>query len=650
MALYLATVGNDPAPVAMGLRIIGERGVSRVVLLEEEPTGLVYPKQREALHEWLKGSVGPGSVERHALDLNPEAVQKTIQRVLEGCGGSRVYVNLTGGSKLSAFFLYKATGPLPESQLFAIEAHRLEPPKVRFWKPAPALPQGGLLDLPDYLRLYAFPAGAEEVQGSPGKRWKDFSHTYLRYRGAEWVYGVWEGRPWVANPAGISSKEEFSRLRDVARELGGQHALTVALEKYEEQQAQNAMQVRESRKVWAEEFCDVYLLHGQTLAQALQSRKRPAATTCSFALPQEGPVFVALPSDQLLPLVASFVMAQPQPKQAYLITTPDKVAQAGRLEVFLKRRGVRVQASSAAAPEEPDSVRSALAPVLEEAQRRGLEVRVNLNGGTKLMVLGLVEALAGGERVEYLDRRTLWDLEETSSREVGWEAVRLEEALALHGFRLIQDEQLGQVCPDPKVLEAARGAENAGVTRRPDWYETPSGKAFVDAWEKRFGVRLEGKFWQSKNGLAREYIVFAELHSRLAPQGGQVCFGGHLHPQEWGQGRDQNRDRRGQNPPQVDVVAWHRGELLLVEVKPTLSEALNRHREDGVIPGLSQRAGGRYAKGMVVARDVGNLKEDGPKPSRSDLALLVMQGEALPQGVFRFPDDLPKVFGEWGWL
>lgn len=72
-------------------------------------------------------------------------------------------------------------------------------------------------------------------------------------------------------------------------------------------------------------------------------------------------------------------------------------------EAFFRGKGVRVHRSFLSGPWALREVRDLLAPVVEEALRRGHPVHANLNSGTTAMALGLYLALRDGARAHYLD-------------------------------------------------------------------------------------------------------------------------------------------------------------------------------------------------------------------------------------------------------
>lgn len=359
-----------------------------------------------------------------------------------------------------------------------------------------------------------------------------------------------------------------------------------------------------------------------------------------FSPPQEGPVLLGLVSEQPVPLLASLLAHRP--KRAYLASTQDLETRLGRMRAVqgvFAELGTEVEVATVSGPEAMSEVKALFRPVVTEAVARGLPVVANhLNGGTKLMALGLLQALHPNVAVEYLRGSHLLRLDQGLELPVPWNKVGARRVLRLFGYRLQPHQVWKGARYHRQVLALAER-----LLQVPE--DASRSQEFLNAWQRAFGAlpaRLEpGQVL----GLALEYVVYIHLKGFLQKEGGSVAPPGHLVPEE-----------PMHNPREVDGIFWWKGSLGFVECKPTLGTALTRHHEDAALWLLQERFGGIFGKGILVVRK-GSWRPHERPPSvlpsvlaNRNLRVFSLEGRQELTGgtIFAFPQDLPEAFRNFG--
>ncbi|MGC8875553.1 hypothetical protein [Thermus sp.] len=624
--VYLSLLGNDPAPAYLGLKTVARRagGVAKAIFYALRAWGEGYEAKRQALFALLEEKGIPHEVRPLSEAPAPE----------EGTG--EVWANLTGGSKL---FAVRLLGRLrrPGARVFLLEAHRpLEAPRALFlWPEEGAFPlEAEALTLEEYARLYLEPLGEAwaETPPPPAFPFPKGARTARLPRREGGLFVVYRGRPYWFRPflgseAKDMARKALARFAEEARELGGQLCLPVVphhaanLRNYRPNEREKVLA---RWRAWAEEYGVFLVDPGPPLEREVASlfREKPLPKAPP---PSQGPVLLALVSEQAAPLYGAYLYARP--KEAYLLTTPEMEGRLRWAEAFFRDKGVRVHAGLLPGPWALWEVRDLFSPVVEEALRRGHPVHANLNGGTHAMALGLYLALREGARAHYLEGDRLLFLEGGEAR-VPWEEGRPEDLLALRGYRL--QERCPSLSPDPEVLAAAKGILRRWAEVQASWKTSPVVDQFLRLFARRLGCAFPPKERESLKGLALEYFVYFHLHQHLVSRGGTARMGGHLVPLGDGALAPQSTE--------VDGVFFHRGTLWFVECKPDAASLKGRAP---LMRNLVASVGGSRARGLMVARSW----EGGSAPSSPNLVYMALEvGEGV-QGVYRFPQDLEEALG-----
>lgn len=619
--VYLCLLGNDPAPAYLGLKMAARRagGVVRAVFYASPAWNEAYKAKRRALYTLLEEKGIPHEV-RPLSASQAAALEEDM---------GEVFVNLTGGAKVWAVRLLERWRR-PGARVFLLEAHRpLEAPRALFlWPEEEVLSlEAEALSLEEYARLYLEPFGEAWEEVSPPRALPPEARAARLPRRQGGLFVVYRGRPyWIRpfleNERKEMSRQAFARFAQEARELGGQLCLPVVPYHGANLRSRHPRErdtVLARWRAWAKEngvfLVDPGVLLEREVASLIQEEPLPKA----LPLPQ-GPVLLALVSEQATPLYGAYLYARP--KEVYLLTTPEMSDRLRWAKAFFRDKGVRVHTGLLPGPWALWEVRDLLSPVVEEALRRDHPVHANLNGGTHAMALGLYLALKEGARAHYLEgeRLLFLDGEEAS---VPWGEGRPQDLLALRGYRL--KEKFGSFRPDPEVLAVAEEILKRWAEVQAAWETSPLVRRFFRLLARRFGQSFSPEERGSLKGLPLEYFVYSHLHAYLTSRGGVAAMGGHLVPLE-------GNEALNSQLTEVDGLALYRGALWLVECKPDAGSLKERAT---VMENLVASVGGVRSKGLMVARSW-----NGPPPPPGG-NLVHMAWEA-GEGVLRFPQDLDK--------
>ncbi|WP_337845335.1 hypothetical protein [Thermus sp.] len=618
---HVAILGNDPIPALLGLRLAQARGrVGEVILYAQEPWK-GYEARREAFLKRLRDEGLP-------VDLRPLPDPRRFPEwrgEVRRLGEEGALFNLTGGPKhLAALFLEALKGT--RAQVFLVEAHRpLEAPKALFL-------QGRALPLPeasleDYLEVHLGPAGlGGHGRAIPPRFPKGAQGVDLG--GGRW-FVVYRGRPYLYAPSlgrGNPRREDMARLAGEARRLGGELALAVV--PYPREALLKAHPKERDRRLatwrhWAQEM-GVFLVEPEgPLAPST------AAVTANPALPEpeEGPVLLAAASGESAPLYGAVLAYRPQ--TLYLFYAPEMEERVAWAQEAFRDKGLRVHGVPLEGPWDHQGAHGKAQRVVEMVRRRGLTLHVHLNGGTRALALGLYRALGGLEGVHYLEEDRILELPQ-GERDVPWGKGRVEELLALRGYRLKKAPELGAPRPDGEVESLAKVLVRQWEQVEPAWDREGRVLHFFGLWNRRFRGRLGPRAWAAQKGLPLEYLAYVALERALAPLGGGAILGGRLVPLgDSGWGDDQ--------VTQVDGLAYYKGQLWPVECKQDRGALADRA---DTMKELAKRLGGSRGRALlVVARWRGEVP-----PADPALIYLALEPKSLPEGVLPFPEGLGEVF------
>ncbi len=643
MVRFLTLSGFDPAPVAWAARIVRRRlaggdGIVEAYLLE----GGSSNQTRERLEKWL----GRNGFKVSAITW-PQA---------EALGPDTV-ANLTAGTKEGFFRLYQLARKQGMGAL-VLEAHASPP--LLFWLDGrkEVLSEADSLGLEDYAFLYLEAQGAKIAgratrvpAGLQGPMWC-LIETQEGEKDGQTLFAVHRGRPCVyaGIPKGREFKDHLNILARKAKSLGGQlvRAFTDVPQGRPQNENDRATLLQQAKEAGVELVFpnDPLGYHfrppDRRVVQLGLIRVRP-----SFSPPRQGPVLLGIVSEQPVPILASFLAHAP--RHVYLVSTKDLEERLGRLEAakeVFEELGAQVEVAVVSGPQAMKEVEDLFRPVVAQAVARGFPVVANINGGTKLMALGLLEALHPSVGVEYLVGNDLRALNQGPSSPVPWDKVGPEQVLRLFGYRLKPSPEWARVQLNKRVLFLAEE-----LLRNPD--DNSRAENFLRVWQNAFGglgPNPVGKDPAGKaRGLALEYVVYFHLKDFLEHKSavrGKVAPPGHLDPV-----------KPVHNPREVDGVFWLGGSLGFVECKQNLRDALNRHHEDAALWLLQERFGGLFGKGILVARKAG--WRDHEKPPEKLLSTDVLEDrnlrvfgfqrrQRLEKGmIWAFPEDLEKAFADW---
>lgn len=650
--LLISLVGNDPGAVALAAKYLRKntpRGTHLHTLLVQDGSQNVPLREARlsALQHWLQQ-------EGFSVQVR-ESLEAALNESADFPG--RVVLNLTAGDKASFFRFYQSAKKHGWEAL-VIDAHGPEAVVTTLaLKPLP-LSKDEYLHLQDYKSLYFVPAQARLIgvanEVPPGLRGYVW-HQLRTAQGMDVLLAIQGNRPLLYFPgSGKNFKDRLNVIAQTARELAGQLALPIT--NFPEHQVRKAHANNQEylRRIYTQQAKEsrVHLVYPRKPGNLQEGLQVPEGHTAvekvlrPFPLPRKGPVLLALMGEQPVPLLASFLAHQP--KEVYLVTTQALEAQLERLahaQRELEKLGARVHIRTVEGPFAADTIQRLFKPVVGAAEAKGLPLVVNLNGGTKLMALGLLQALTTQATVEYLHGKELKPLPDGPPLSVPWDSITPQQVLGLFGYRLETPSTLGKPYPDPKVLSLAEALlgqpENRGLA-----------KNFLQAWVESFGAnprsfrrRLQKSPLETALGLALEYAVYSHLDAFLRRHKGGAAPGGNLVPISW----------KEQGPREVDGVAWIRGRLVILECKPSLQTALGLEREDASLGVLREMFGGVFGGGvLVVRRGTWAPHETPPARLRSTLAdrtlrIFSLEGRThFPEGtVWHFPHDLDAALKGW---
>ena len=347
--VYLCLLGNDPAPAYLGLKVVEREAgrVAKAVFYSFPAWNEEYGKKRQAFFRLLS--------EKGVL-----YEERPLEKGLEEAEAREVWVNLTGGAKYWAV-RFLGHWRRPGARVFLVEGHRaLEAPRALFLWPREEERslEAEALTLEEYARLYleplgeawervsppgAFPPGAQAAR-LPGRE----GGVFVVHRGLPYWYWV---RPHLGGEAKDMSRKALSAFSGEAKRLGGQLCLPVVpyhkahLRSRHPKEREN---VFARWRAWAREYGVFLVDPGRPLEEEVASLIKGKASKKALPLPQEGPLLLALVSEQAVPLYAAYLHAGP--REVYLLTTPEMESRLRWAEAFFRGKGVRVHRSFLSGP------------------------------------------------------------------------------------------------------------------------------------------------------------------------------------------------------------------------------------------------------------------------------------------------------------
>ncbi|MDM7324128.1 MAG: hypothetical protein P3W93_003865 [Thermus sp.] len=626
----LTLVGSDPGAAAWGAKVVKARfpdEVQGVLLLGSRSWRPEVERSLRALEAWLEG------LGFWARRISWEELHQLLEERRD------LVVNLTAGTKGEFFHLYRLVQE-GGHRAFILEAH--SPLPLLGWVNGPVelLPQEELLTFADYQALYLEPAEAKVLgPAAPPRGLEGASWYQVEREGQRVLYAIHLGRPHVflEPPSGVAFKDHLNSLGRLAKDLGGQVARAFTTPPPGRPQNENDRNtlLRQAQEARVEVLLDDI---------PLRKVQDPPA------LPDSGPVLLGLLGEQPVPLLASYLVHRP--RWVYLLTTQELQAKQGSLEAYAKvlgPKGARVVAAVITGPAAREEVAAFFGPVVRESLARGYPLVANLNGGTKLMLEGLLQVLPLAQvHGEYLEGTRLVNLSGGHTTDVPWVEVEIQDVLRLFGYNLEPGKAWSKArifkprCRSTLQLKAATLLDVADGRQRGKLKSLK--EAFLDEWERCSGIRPKSVDDGKALGLAQEYLVITRLEEFLAGKGGKVAPPGHLTPIP-----------SVHNPREVDGVFWLKGSLGFVESKPVLSRALRGDREHNALWVLKEKFGGLFGKGILVVRKLRSDPQQEDPPSLKDvlqetnLRVFSLEGRTqYPWGtIWAFPADLEDAFKSW---
>ncbi|WP_188963460.1 hypothetical protein [Deinococcus aquiradiocola] len=644
--MHVATVGNDPAPVALGfLHARHGRGTETLLLLDPPRDDLVHARQ-QALQDWL--------LARGAR------VRTGTLADLQGISLADCTLNLTGGSKPSVAPLF-ARALQDGADVFTVDAHgsrlvvhdvtRDEPCRVQvhlttrdyveLYLPAAVrrlkqvtlsarrMPESlaRILQVPSQVPFVQVPALDARYQKGPLGAWLVTQNSHL--------YVVWDA------PAMRLQGSRYERARLLARltrDLGGQLATPVLyMPDFVPAQSGDGLLEYVQQELGASIVSDRGEWRPEPLrwpdASATAPSREDAAADASTRR-----VYVVLLGAQPMPGIIGIQAQEEVPDRVYLLGT------AG-----VQRTAENVRAGLSAAPQLAGSeVRTVRIDentphLLAQALTRiadahpDAHLTLNLTGGTKALALHALKWAANTRavrpvRTEFTQQQRVGD-----GREPGWH-LSLEQELQVRGVQI--KSSLPVPAGVPSVLKAAEHL----FVRMTDEHAA----AFRRQVERHF----PGQFTSAtaNEGLAAEYLSIRGLVDAL-PQG-------RVRHLRWATKLIFPSPHRPEGfEREVDGIAvLDDGRLLLMETKRDLLKGVQSEGETLQTSELAERLSGLHAHALIV----GGYRATGDPPGHAWTEAVRRSGTLgaafsvwslspkhptpQPANVRRFPEDLPAFF------
>jgi hypothetical protein len=607
VGLYVASLGNDPAPIMVGFllsRFLQQNTVWDVRLVSEQSERELIEARRKRLEDWL---MAQGA--RSVIWIKATSLENSARAATEALATSDplVFVNVTGGTKLLSLELWNAASLVVKANVFSLNVHGngnalLLSPVQKSLEVFPRLTIEDYLSVykPDHANLQ--PLTTEETALLKKFHQKD-DFVALEYRTQRFAVRMNKDRLelfYLKEIAATGNRQDFMIPREYASEIGGDAVSVFALidfQKFDQQRKSNRLEQAKAHRV---KVLEVNIVH--------HTPKAPVASELPFSLTNwtqpNSTTLVVLSSGQMLPALVT-LSNHPEITHVVILSTDDKRVEAGRFRSLLEQSKQKVRILTGLSPDQPNRILEATQEVLNELQG---QVVINLNGGTTAMMLALWAAIcphlhSGRVQVEYVEDTNVLVLKNKT-----WERIpdvtitaSIQQQIQLNGVRL----QPHGLRFDMWLRLNARVAADQND-------QASNLHPILEAFQKRFDQlhpHARIRRVQGTSGKAHEYLVWCELIEHLNTPEFEVIPGGHLYDQQW-QGNASagaDTDINANICSEVDAIVRYRGKLFLVEVKPSLKKAIEHNlqgREHLNLPIIANRAGGRFARGLLVVKSV----------------------------------------------
>lgn len=687
-SIYIATLGNDSAPAAIGLKALKLKGikVDQAIFIPDSVDSKKpedHKSQHEALLQWVECMFPDAQARIEHTHKTPHEFAQLVP------SGANVYANYTGGSKpLSIAWAIQAQQY--GATVFTIDSHG---PKTQYLhylsgEQSEVLDERALLDLKDYQQLYISPflranSGQANQQASnqsiqiqallkeaPSLGQYINPHTVLCLEGNYYLAFVHNGNlhlvslSWGQAAYNGSSTKLLAQFKRYSQQLGGQMAVALARAYPRRPSIDETAHANEEQN-YQTRLRNVGLKpQSQFLNEQKPSSSSPKATSLTEIEPPKGSALVCLVGAQPMPSIVAFFEHQPQ--SVYLLSSPGVKRTTERIAEYLRSREVHAQCVWLDNTT-PATTGHAVKKIFDLAQESRLPFHLCANGLTKAMAAFGVLALPEQNRslAQYVYRNQIKPLLPSSSpdKEVDLANLDISDYARLHEVSIVDHTR---VWPNQELMKTARKfLETAKSKERGhEWYMHPEGKRFIGLWEQLFNGKPnhqpDPKTWGGKSGHPLAYLVYCHIHQVLQGTGATVLFDVKV---DFPSSAPTAKPNTAPNPFDADVLVLHKGELWWIECKPSLKSGLDEHKEHRQGTLQAQIAGGRFGRAALVAyitsKDSKNLqslrqaKEEFDPHGRYTLWTLTAPPPefADPQlEVYLFPDRLSEVLRNWGWL
>ena len=647
MAIHIATVGNDPAPVALGfLHASAAAPVTEAVLLLDPPRDELVRARQQALQDWLAAR---GSRVRTS----------TLQELQAGSlAGSSL--NLTGGSKPSVRPLFDQA-LRDGAGVFTVDAHgrRLVVHDIVAGSPRPVASH---LTTRDYLALY-LPDAVKRLKRievgerrmpallsrtlnvSPDMPFLQVPSPDPRYGPNRSPFGAWlvvqNSHLYVVwdETAMRVPKEQQSRARLLARltrELGGQLATPVfSMPDFDPALRSDGLLEYVTTELGASIVSDQREWRAEP-ARAGSVGRAPLLTESEVPAAN---VYVVLLGAQPMPGIIGIQAQDVVPDQVYLLTTPGVQRTAERVQSSLSTTPQLAGSGLEVLPVD-ENAPHLLAQVLQQIAGTHPHARLTLNltGGTKALALHALKWAAEVDRggrvaTEFTQQQRVGD-----GREPHWH-LSLEQELQVRGVRIGSSRDVPASIPS--VVEAATALFVAKSDRR------------TETFRAEVAGHFPGQFKANvvSEGLAAEYLSILGLAQALLP-------GSYRHLRWATQLIFPSSERPEGFSREVDGLAiLNDGRLLLMETKRDLLSGIQQESETLQMTELAERLSGLHAHALIVGgcQSLGRASELRSWEEATRLSgtlqdafsvwsLAPNHPHSQPDNVYRFPEDLPGFF------
>lgn len=573
---YVATLGFSPAPIVLGLSVLTTdlSKLEKIILIPQDNN---ISKQKST-HNLCKFLIRHFCINVE-LSKFPSGTFVDMQDQIAELFEPGDYVNITGGAK---YLTFACLSTVTNLNVFTVDGFN-RPTTVSFITSLQKIdvqPAPSLLLAQHYLDLH-FP------------EWQIANETFcdvdgaihvLSNRGSVKAIAVRKNIPYVFQAELIDDQDKSSKMREHARQartLAGIFAVPVFeyLKDLSDKETEEILEHARFHRGIAITSGDYEWLekHSPLSSNASQEPNFQIASDPSKTS------LIALVSDQPMPIVLSqgFVKAE----QLILITSDEKNHIAQRLAKHFDDLSVYI--FSGFGPNNPNDLALLINTLCNFHSNT---VHLNLNGGTSLMA-ATAYLNRSNAKSNYILGKQFIPLSNEPIKETNV-SLDIPKVLHLHGWVLesysnfVMDDELyglALACFEEYGQPTFKG----GIETCKQWHN----------FKQRICKLNNFDISKIKNGIAGEYAIYYELKTVLKDSNAQIYSACTI---------TSSLDGESHVQFEVDCLALYKGELLAIEVKNQLKNALN-NREQNKLIHTQEDMGGHFARGLLVVIKKGNL-------------------------------------------